>query len=118
MGPGRHRISGQALGAGLAAMLLPVGAALALPPRGAAVRGSCAPLAFGVHTAPAPCPALGSLTSARQCKIPALRGRPCTEATTRQCRSTGVMVRMSGGGDIAPQQDETPLIRLVTFLTR
>ena len=116
MAPARPRISGPALGAGLAAMLLPMGAALEL--RGAAVRGSCVPLAFGVHASPAPFPPLGSPTSARQRKNPALCGRPCAEAMTRQCRGTGVIVRMSGGGDAAPQQDETPLIRLVTFLTR
>jgi len=102
-----------ALLAGAFVALLPGGSSLEL-------RGGAAPprLAFGVLMPPAPRPALGSRGTSRQGSF--ARGsqfHPAVRARQRHC-GAGVGVRMSSGGGATPKEEDPPLIRLVTFLTR
>ena len=102
-----------ALLAGVLVALLPGGSALEL--RGATV--SSAPLAFGVLMPPAPRPALGS-RGTRLCSV--ARGTQFQPAVLARKRHGGadMGVRMSSGGGATPKEEDFPLIRLVTFLTR
>jgi hypothetical protein len=103
-----------ALLAGVLVALLPGGSALEL--RGATV--SSAPLAFGVLMPPAPRPALGSRGTSRLCSV--ARGTQFQPAVLARKRHGGadMGVRMSSGGGATPKEEDFPLIRLVTFLTR
>ena len=111
---GRMSAKISALLAGVLVALLPGGSALEL--RGATV--SSAPLAFGVLMPPAPRPALGSRGTSRLCSV--ARGTQFQPAVLARKRHGGadMGVRMSSGGGATPKEEDFPLIRLVTFLTR